>query len=155
MSEIISAIKDWPVIVQGAIGSGLFWIILLLCQKTADYLSRKYSQHSNYSRESWLINRHTMIQLVLSESLEEKGSYASILLYRSSRYLFKAIMWLALGLVLQIFYTLAALIGFIGCLYYLFKGYYVVGGANQSNDELEKEREKIHMELVNMGHFDK
>ncbi|GAW97997.1 hypothetical protein MTCD1_03655 [Colwellia marinimaniae] len=33
VSDIVNAVLEWPLIIQGALGSGLFWLLLLLGQK--------------------------------------------------------------------------------------------------------------------------
>jgi len=147
MQEIINIIKEWPVIVQGALGSGLFWLTLLIGQKIIEFLSYRYSKHSTKTRKTWLINRTAVIGLRLSYSVEEQGVYTSILLYRASRFLFHALMWLALGLTVQVIFVPLSIIGFLGCLYYLIKGISVVGASSKSEKELEKELKSIHEEL--------
>jgi hypothetical protein len=145
--DYINIITEWPVIIQGALGSGLFWIILLVGNKGIEYSSLLYSKHSINSRYTWLTNRAGIIELRLTNPLDEQSYLTSILLYRASRFLFKALMWLVLGLALQLFLSQLAIIGYLGCLYYLISGYNVVGGTDGEDKELSEELDKINIEL--------
>ena len=149
MQELSDAIKAWPVIVQGALGSALFWIVLLTGQKLAMYAAGRYSHISKKARIAWLINEQAKCLASLTNSHEEFATYAVIILYRTSRHVIKAIMWLVLGLISQSFLTELGVIGFIGTLYYLFKAYGVVAPINQDQytqerlDQINVERERL------------
>ncbi|MCS6192295.1 hypothetical protein [Shewanella baltica] len=147
MSDILKIVMEWPVIVQGALGSGLFWLTLLLGQKVFEKAWESYSKHSVKTRISWLTNRSGMIQLRLSKPVEQQSIYASLLLYRASRHLFRALMWLVLGLSLQLLFSPISLIGFLGCLYYLIEGYSIVKGTGEGEEELKQELQKIIKEI--------
>jgi hypothetical protein len=43
MTELIDTILKWPIIVQGALGSGLFWLVLFMGQKSVNKISDSYS----------------------------------------------------------------------------------------------------------------
>ncbi|WP_405078285.1 hypothetical protein ACI51Z_12260 [Pectobacterium carotovorum] len=152
MQEIITAIMEWNVIIQGVLGSAVFWLFLLLGQKLLDFCSQEYSRHSSKTRKTWLINRLAIISMRLSHSIEDQSHFAAILLYRASRFLFKALMWLVLGLTLNLIFQPVSAIGYIGCLYYLSKGLYVVGGsaANEAKEKLIQESKRINEELDNL-----
>ena len=139
MQTTLDIIKDWPIIVQGALGSGLFWLVLLIGQKVTSDLTQKYAQHSKKSRLCWLVNRSAILRANLSGTDNEFSVYAMIMVYRASRYLFRALMWMALGLLSQVFIEPVSIIGFVGCLYYLFKGFNIVSGTDESREELDSE----------------
>ncbi|MFB3240567.1 hypothetical protein Q7C15_17470 [Aeromonas salmonicida] len=150
MSDILKIILEWPVIVQGSLGSGLFWVVLFLGQKAFEKSWEKYSIHSVKARRSWLINRSAVIRLRLTRPIDQQSFYASILMYRSSRYLFKALMWLALGLALEIIFSPISLIGFLGAIYYLIEGYSIVKGTTEDEENLKAELQKISEELSSL-----
>jgi hypothetical protein len=50
MEQVVEIILAWPAIVQGALGSGLFWLILLLGQKSSSVSTSKYLRFSNKQR---------------------------------------------------------------------------------------------------------
>ena len=149
MQELIDAIKAWPVIVQGALGSALFWIFLLVGQKLAMYAAGKYSHISKKARISWLTNEQAKCCASLTQSSEEFATYATIILYRTSRHLIKAAMWLVLGLISQSILSELGIVGFVGSLYYLFKAYEVVAPMNDDKynqerlDQISAERKRL------------
>ena len=147
MQETINIIKEWPTIIQGALGSALFWLILIFSEKLFVFLSKKYSIHSKKSRKTWIINRMAAIGLSTAKTNESQIYFIIGLGYRSSRFLFKALMWLTLGLIFQTILQPLSIIGFIGCLYYLIKGYNVVKGTEENEEELLEELKSLKSEL--------
>lgn len=77
----------------------MFWIILLIGQNLTNAIAKKYSHHSHEARISWLTNEHAKLLAATSNTNEEFATYAVILLYRASRRLFSALLWMAVGLV--------------------------------------------------------
>lgn len=142
MQELIEAIKAWPVIVQGALGSALFWLVLLIGQKATVAATEAYSRHSKDLRISWL----TTAMIKYQGAIENRTDNAVMLLYRSARHLYKGIMWLALGLSIQSLLDVSGIIGFAGCIYYLLKAYAVVAPMDRSED-WEKRLQEINKEL--------
>jgi hypothetical protein len=150
MQELVEAIKAWPVIVQGALGSALFWLILLVGQKLATRLASWQSTRSKRARRNWLVNERAKCLAGLAPSAETFATYATILLYRASRPLCRSLLWLVLGLAFEALFFPAGLVGYIGALYYLFKAIDVLGvihGERHTQSELEK----IDHELESLG----
>ena len=149
MQELIDAIKAWPVIIQGALGSALFWLLLLVGQKFAAYAAGRYSHISKKARIAWLINEQAKCLASLAETPSDFSTYAVIILYRTSRSLIKAGMWLVLGLIAQSMISELGVIGFIGALYYLLRAYGVVAPMHPEKytqerlDLLDAEKEKL------------
>ncbi|WP_024594258.1 MULTISPECIES: hypothetical protein [unclassified Pseudoalteromonas] len=79
MSELMDAVMKWPIIVQGALGSGLFWIILLLGQKIVDKASDAYSHKSKKARISWLIS--SQFKFALGTPIREHDVKAHFFLF--------------------------------------------------------------------------
>ena len=46
MTESINLVKAWPVIIQGALGSALFWILLVVAQRAFNFTSEYFSKRS-------------------------------------------------------------------------------------------------------------
>lgn len=145
MQELIEAVKAWPVIVQGALGSGLFWLVLLVGQKATAAASEAYSRHSKASRIGWLVTASIRYQA----AIDNDPSYAAMLIYRSARHLYKGIMWLALGFSIQSILDIGGIIGFAGCIYYLLTAYEVVAPMDPGEDR-EKKLEQIRKELSDL-----
>lgn len=149
MQELIDAVKAWPVIVQGALGSALFWLVLLIGQSLTTMISAGYSNHSKQARLSWLISEQAKCRAMTSSSDAEFAAFATILVYRASRQLLKSFMWLAMGLVFQSLFMPAGTIGFLGCLYYLFKAAEVVAPLGEEKDP-SAELAKIVKEIAEL-----
>lgn len=148
MDELIETIKNWPMIVQGALGSGLFWLVLLVGQYLVENAINLYSRHSENSRESYLVSKMCKYDAFI------KGSafFLNATIYRSMRFFYKAIMWLILGLLFQQFLSTLSTVGYLGCLYYLLKAYGIISPWNKDEIvSLEHEREKVVAELKSMG----
>ncbi|EPM7909854.1 MULTISPECIES: hypothetical protein [Vibrio] len=148
MDSLIDAVKDWPVILQGALGSALFWLILLLMNKLFVFLSEKYSRYSKNSRLYWLVSEQFKFHGYLCEDIHEKNYWVSALIYRSFRCLIKALMWLSMGLICQSFFSPLGVIGFVGALFYLFRAYDLVApigkeATKERLEEIEREIEEI------------
>jgi hypothetical protein len=46
MNNLIKEILEWPIILQGALGSFLFWMLLSGGQKLTSFLVEKFSKYS-------------------------------------------------------------------------------------------------------------
>lgn len=147
MQEFVDAIKAWPVIVQGALGSALFWLILLIGQLLVTRLTSWQSKRSKIARKGWLMSERAKCLAGLATSSETFAVYATILLYRASRPLCRSILWLVLGLSFQAFIEPAGIVGYLGALYYLFKTAGVLGTIH-SQQHTAEELEKIDQELA-------
>lgn len=134
MNELIDAIKAWPVIVQGALGSALFWLILVAGQRIRSAIAIRHSHYSKAARLSWLINEQTKLEARNAETLEEQSSNVIFLLYRASRPFVKSLMWLIYGLIMNSIAEPAGLIGYTVSLFFLFKAFEIVGPFESSDD---------------------
>lgn len=154
MKELIDAIQAWPVIVQGALGSALFYFIMQGCQSLIKWISQKYSYHSKKARLDWLINQKQKYKGILSEanigSTPNENNINIIytvtaLNYRAARYFYKSIMWLVMGLIFQDLLFLGDIIGFMGSFYYLLKAYEVISPIERK----ERDNAKAILEKIN------
>ncbi len=150
MSELIEAIKAWPIIVQGALGSALFWAILLISQVLFENFSKLYSKHSASSRVSFLVSK-----LAKYDAFINGDAFSiSTVIYRSTRFFYKSLMWLVLGLIFQLFIPDVGVIGFVGCLYYLIKAYQIIKPWDKDEEKnIEEERKKVIKELRETGNW--
>jgi hypothetical protein len=148
MQELLLAMQAWPTIVQGALGSALFALIVTLGQYLNKYIIAKYSHHSKISRATWLRNRIIQSRAKLSTSYSEDGAYAALLIYRASRPLFKSLIWLSLGLMSQVLSMPISAVGFAGSIYYLFQGYNIVAPLKDNDvKKLQAQLKEAEIEL--------
>jgi hypothetical protein len=135
--EIIEVIKDWPVIVQGALGSFAFWLLLRVASSSFNWLTELYEQLSKRSEAASLRDEVIVILANTSEQ-DQAGHYASLILYRAARHIIDAFLWVTAGLALSNFAGDLSIIGFIGGGYYLLRAKQVVGPYDYDGDKDER-----------------
>ncbi|HHB1595865.1 TPA: hypothetical protein ACN976_004043 [Vibrio campbellii] len=138
MDELIQSVKDWPVIIQGALGSALFWLFLKAADAMLSSANKTYSSFSKKAKRNWIRSEIGKVQAVLAKEQHQASPWLTILIYRCLRDIVRALMWLCLGLLGQSLVPGAGIIGFIGCIHYLFRAYHSV--APVQKDENSEER---------------
>jgi hypothetical protein len=141
MGRLAHAIKDWPILVQGAIGSGLFWLFLVLGQKITALCSARLSVIFKERRNTVLFNQLLRIRAYYTSADATGGAYATILWYRASRDLIKGLIWLALGLSFRTFIGVLGVVGFVGSLFYFFAALNTVKPMTDDGNLVEKEKQ--------------
>ncbi len=126
--HIVAAATDLPVIVQGALGSALFALALFGGQRLSTLLGRRFAKSSRECRRIFLMEQQLKYNVLKSGEYSAKGAFVSLLVYRASRSLFKSLIWLTLGLAFGTIIEVLGLVGYCGCLYYLFAGLNTVTG---------------------------
>jgi hypothetical protein len=127
MDTAFAAIQNWPALLQGVIGSALFWLLLTLGQRVSEWLTGRYSRYSQEVKLARTVDATLRLRARQGGwNLMVSAPPATVLLFRASRPLIKALMWLSLGLLFQTVIGILGVIGFIGALYYLFQAYAVV-----------------------------
>ena len=153
MDQIFEIVKEWPVIVQGALGSALFWLVLLAFQKLSNFGASFFSNFSKKERIAWLISRHAKHEAFGGTDNNSLAAYAtSALIYRSLRYAYRGFTWLGLGLIGFFFTDISLIVGGSGLIYYFLKAYEVVSpfkdGENTPEAWLAVEKELIDLEAL-------
>lgn len=85
LDKLLSTISDVPVIVQGALGSALFALILYVGQRISSYVKSEATSHSRSRRKSYLIEERIKYNVLMTNKYDERAAYVSLLLYRASR----------------------------------------------------------------------
>lgn len=140
MNEIVQEILKWPIIVQGALGSGLFWLILFLGQKAALLVSNRLSKYSVKKRISSLRIEAVKYRITLTDQ-PHRASFFGLLLYRAVGRVSIGLVWLTLGLTFESIVPTFGLIGFIGALYHFFNAWQLFKPIDTDVDKEEKIRE--------------
>lgn len=146
MDQLIEALRDWNIILQGAIGSALFYLFLKVGQKTTSYFLDNYKSFSKKTRIRQLREKIFRYSAINTKDIHERTYYATILWYRASRHFIKGMIWMTLGLAFSFLLPVLGIVGFIGTLYYLFLALEIVKGINYDGDVTEKINE-INKEL--------
>lgn len=124
METIINTISDWPVIIQGALGSALFALILFIGQKITIFTGNVLSSYSSNAKEEKLNlqwQKYSGLKAFLDGDKNLSTQLQVGLLYQASRSLITGLIWLGLGLIFSNFINTLGIVGYIGFIYYLFK----------------------------------
>jgi len=146
LDQIVVILKDWPVLLQGAIGSGIFWLVLYLGPKIVEYFSLKISERSLKSRQQKLKYENIKYSMMIEEDIPTMGAYVGTLSHIAIRYIVKGLICLSLGLVTMSVIKVFGVVGFLGALYYFFKAADAVSPVDKSLDA-EERQEEITSEL--------
>lgn len=148
MDSLLVKIKDWPVIIQGALGSALFYIVIIAGQKTTAFISTRITNASKSRKVAQLKNELVRLHALASSGKDEGAFFVSMLLLRASRYLIKALLWLTLGFIFSSFLEVLGVVGFLGCFYYLFSTLEVVKPISyKDKGEIAKRIQEIQDQL--------
>jgi len=63
MKEILRQILEWPVIIQGALGSALFWMLLEFLRWTCRELSMLYGDVSKQTKRRLMTREYVYLKL--------------------------------------------------------------------------------------------
>ena len=147
MDDLVQIFKNWPVLIQGAVGSALFWLVLKLIKKGYEIVEQSLSHRSLRQRKSWLISNIARLKALSSKEHTSRSYYASMLIYRSLRHLFNGIIWLSFGLIVNTLFNPMGIIGFVGCIYFMLKAFETVKPINSENLDKETELSSFQDEL--------
>ncbi|MDT7518141.1 hypothetical protein RAE19_05235 [Rhodoferax sp. TBRC 17660] len=111
--DIIKTITDWPVIVQGALGSALFWVIL----ETGQRLLKQAT--SRFSSDQMAANYFALAAHEAEGKFGEKARF--MCLYAALHYCSKAAIVIVLSLVLGQVFGIFATVGYLLAVFFLFR----------------------------------
>ena len=113
--ELINEILKWPVIIQGALGSFLFWLIFTLTQKASSSLISKLKGEKEVGK-FFAKSAHDAFY----EKLYDASNYAFFVsIYAALHYFLKFVLALFIALLVS---NLIPVFGYIG---YLFGAYFL------------------------------
>lgn len=146
--DLIDAVKAWPVIVQGALGSALFAVVLTLVKWAFRVTRQKQKFQSLRSRRIALRDRTCSLEAFVAESRQEAAGFIVLVLYRASRHGINAMIWVVYGLAAGSMIPLIGNIGFLVALYYLLKMAAVVAPVrHETFAEAQKELDGAKAEI--------
>jgi hypothetical protein len=150
MDSFWKAVQDWPVLLQGVIGSAIFWLILVVGQRVMSLLSKQFSKYSRDLRTTAVRTELLRLHARKTTTYAEGGPYAALLLYRLARPLIMALMWLVLGLAFESLLGVLGVVGFFGCLVYLLAAYRVVRPAQIARADLDSQIAELQAKLTKL-----
>jgi hypothetical protein len=111
--DIIKTITDWPVIVQGALGSALFWVILELGQRLANQVN------SRLSKDQLAANIFALVAHEAKGDSAQKARFMCI--YAAIHYFAKAAIVTMLSIALGQVFGIFATVGYLIAVFFLFR----------------------------------
>ncbi|WP_156352886.1 hypothetical protein [Pseudomonas sp. NBRC 111140] len=146
MEKLIASIQDFPVIVQGAMGSALFALLMYIGQKVTTYCFDSFRTSSKKTRIRQLKEQHVRLRALSSEDDSERAYLTSLLWLRASRHVVKALIWITFGLAFESVAGIFSAVGFIGAFYYLFLALNIVKPIGYEGD-IDKKIQEIRNEI--------
>ena len=132
--DIIKAISDWPVIVQGALGSGLFWIILELGQRSTKSITSKLGNDQKTA------NSFSFVAHAAPPSAG-RDTARFFAIYGAVHYGIKGAIVTALSAALVGFLDVFASVGYLMAVYFFFRALsYVPHSSTHGNKEEQAKR---------------
>ena len=114
-TEIVKQILSWPTIVQGALGSGLFWLIIVVGEYVTKLFKNKFGEHKKDMN-----HRDSIINDVLeNKDIVGMKLYLISAIYASMHYIIKAFIFVLIGNYLNDFIPIFGFIGYLGGFIYL------------------------------------
>ncbi len=92
MEGIVDQILKWPVIVQGALGSGLFWLILIIGEKAFGISWSKFTSFNKQNRLDRLQAERIRYMAFIENDKSKSSFYLIGLIYMAAHNLVKALI---------------------------------------------------------------
>ena len=146
MEKLVASIQDFPVIVQGAMGSALFALLVYLGQKVAAYCFDSFRANSKKTRIRQLKEQHVRLRALCAEDDAQRAYLTSLLWLRASRHVVKALIWITFGLAFETAAGTLSVVGFMGAIYYLFLALNIVKPISYDGD-IEQKIKDVRAEI--------
>lgn len=119
LQQAFEAIKQWPVIVQGALGSALFALLSYFGQMLTRKVVARLAKFNQHLRKDNLYRELFHKKFIRLPGWSDKIMVLS--LFQASSYIANGLIFLALGWLFEGVIPLSLKIGLLGFLYYAFR----------------------------------
>lgn len=116
---IIDQILSWPIIIQGALGSGLFWLFIFFSQKIMRLLSDRFKGVIGNHQNEIKARDKLLMQALRSEQPDDRISIWTLGIWMALNYIIKAAIFYLLGVSLSKSIPAFSIAGSIGSLVYM------------------------------------
>ncbi|MFL1456019.1 hypothetical protein ACJO5Y_16400 [Marinobacter sp. GN3S48] len=152
MQEIIDAATNLPILVQGALGSGLFWLVLLFLNLSRKWLFSHAVLLGKKARKDILEDRRFFYRSVVSNDHAMLTLSSVALLFAAFRNFMHALICLVIGFIFSQFLSVFLYIGCLFALYFLLVASIRVGDLHTTDDSDITERiEEIDLQIGKAG----
>ena len=118
---IIKTITEWPVIIQGALGSALFAFISYIGNKMIKHLYFIWNKYSKENAEILDSHKQGLIEAHLERDFVELNNVMTVMIFCSLHYLMKATLFVSLGYMAESFIPIFGVVGYFIGFTFLFK----------------------------------
>ena len=150
MEELYKVITEYPVIIQGALGSALFAFLIFIGKKIFQIINdilSKYFKNIKLETLRRLRTKHIGLKAHRSKDLLKSSSIRTELLYYGFRNFISGVIWILLGLILNLYE-----IGYLGGIYYMFKALNSVQRITVSNNcDIDKKIKEINGQIQKLN----
>ena len=132
--EILNSINSLPVIVQGALGSGLFWLTLKIGHGCLSFVSEKISKLQKRKQTALYI----ALGAALDDSQETREFLFQGMVHGALHYFVVAVVFIILALLFQNFLPVFSTVGYLGALFFAFRSLCFVPNFDKIKNAQEK-----------------
>jgi hypothetical protein len=118
--NLLHEILSFPPIIQGVIGSAIFWVLLFLGQKLYNSIVNR-AKRTSQNLSNQRVVADVMLEIVMVGKEPAKTSAAGVwCLLHSLKQVIKAAIFLVMGIALSIYSNIFLAVGAFGSLVFLF-----------------------------------
>jgi len=115
--ELIDKILEWPVIIQGILGSFLFWVIFTIGQKIINLSTKKIKDENKLGQYFGKQARDNFYE----DQYEFSNYNFFICLYGALHYFLKFSLFVFLSMIIKDFVPVFSYVGYLIALYFIFR----------------------------------
>ncbi len=135
--DIIKTILDWPIIVQGALGSFLFWLIFFLISKIKGFTLKRISKDKDLG---YFFIQDARKSFILGDYNGSNYSFF-VAIYAALHYFLKFVFAAFIGFIIQQIIPVIGYVGYLVGLYFLYKAFSYMPHFD-TLDKMEEREEK-------------
>jgi hypothetical protein len=135
--NIVKTILQWPVIVQGALGSALFWLILVLGQTAIGLISRRATKFSTDWRKKSLTREYIARRLFWDDDRDVNILGFNLCIYHGLQFGFRGLVFVTLGFISGQVIPVFGIVGYLGALYFFLRAAWWVASFEDPLTETE------------------
>lgn len=135
-------ILDLPIIVQGALGSFLFWVVFTVVKKASEYLWEAIGNFNKSWKEEALEFEQLQSQYMIGSG-EAKINFILIAIYGAFNRVLQGLIYLCLGLVVNSLVFPFGIIGYIFAIIFLVRALQAIPFTVSDGKSLEWHRSRV------------
>src|SRR6266511_6185182 len=121
MQSLIEQILQWPAIIQGVIGSAIFWLLQILFVYLGKFFLRQFSQYNNALAREILIREYIYRKYYSRNGLLNITQGFIVTFDHVFQYLIRGLIFIVFALLISGVSPIALGISLVAALYYLFR----------------------------------